>query len=98
MCSNSCHSRSTELNFVFQIQAGELKVPLILVHITSTDFLFNAQVAFSVLLFLNVHMKVLPHKSQKNEVHPNPHALIFSFSLRWWHIAPSHHTDLYVAL
>lgn len=93
MCSNSSHSRSAEL--VIQIKAPILKVPFTLVHRhwiwVNNSYWVSYNCTGGLLCSITC---ILSHKSQKNSVYPNPRTLIFSFSLRRWHIPPSHRSDL----
>lgn len=95
MCSNSYHSRSAELNIVIQIKAPILKVLFTLVFQIRANNSYWVPFYCTGGLLCSITYK-LSHKSQKNSVSPNPRILIFSFSLRRWHIPPSHRSDLVI--
>lgn len=103
MCSNSNHRGSSELKLVIQIKAPILKVPFRLARdtesgsVTPTEFPRAAQVAFSVLVHLDMHRKVHSFTQIPKELSlPKPsHSHLFLVSpCVGGNFSPFHHTDL----
>lgn len=89
LCSNNYHSRSAELNIVIQcIIKGAIHTLVFRIKIWVKNS-YWVTVCFTGGLLCSSTF-ILSHKSQKNSVKPNPSALIFSVSMRRWHIPPSH--------